>query len=93
MRKYLFRKQCLIWDHNNSRMNWYTRAFYWCKTWICLSLSRERKNDSFLDSLAMLAFDFRRGNWEYGGTDWTEVAIGEGVFRNWWYIVYDNGTH
>lgn len=93
MTKYLFKKHHLVWDYHNRPFTWYQKSFYWLKIFICLLLDLRTKQDSYLDQIAMIAFDWCKGSYEYGGTDWTEIAVGEGVFRNWYYHIYGNGTH
>jgi hypothetical protein len=87
----IFKKYARVWDYGRS----FTRTekvFYWLKTLICIILRLYRDKQVY-DEIAMLAFDYCAGNWEYSGTDWTEIAVGEGIFKNWYLIIYINGTH
>jgi hypothetical protein len=89
---FLIKRKGLVWDHDNRKFSKAEKAFYWFKTLICL-LFRIYKDDHNYEEIAMIAYDYHSGSWEFGGTDWSEIAVGEGIFRNWYYVWYINGTH
>jgi hypothetical protein len=72
------------------------RAFYATKTIVCMLICRRRNlyavSDT-IDSMAMFdASTYSTMESMYPQTGWTEVAVGEGVFRRWYYDIYDNSS-
>lgn len=76
--------------NENIELNRTQRWFYTTKAIICLMIGRQKNlytTDDKIDSVA---------NWGYwtsldGGGNWTELAVGRGVLRNWYYDIYKNG--
>lgn len=85
---------CWSWDKT-------TRLFYTLKACVCLLLGRSGKSSYktadgdwvFLDTVSVAGLNFRKDtHWEYTpSASWDELAVGHGLFRNWFYETYWNG--
>lgn len=75
--------------HINGSRLW--RAFYTFKSLICLLIGRQGDNDADdVDAMARIDFE-RESNFEGTFHSWTELAVGYGIFRRWYYDIYENG--
>lgn len=72
------------------------RWFYTFKVIVCLFLGRYKRitwGDDYIDSMAI----WNVSSWwsfDFVGTayDWTELAVGKGIFTNWFYDIYGNSS-
>jgi len=81
--------------HDNYSLNRLQRWFYTLKTVICLLLNR-RKTLGFEDCIDSMAV-WNMTEWQsmdFMGTayDWTELAVGIGVLKGWYFDIYRNGS-
>lgn len=78
--------------NDEHELNRAQRWFYTAKAIICLLAGRQKSLyvclDNKIDSVACWGFwtDFD------GCSNWTELAVGRGVFVNWHYDIYGNGS-
>lgn len=71
---------------DNRRMNRLKRWFYTMKAVICLLLNR-RNSLWPAEGYEVSYFNYQSG-YHYS---WDEFRVGEGIFRNWHYDIYNNG--
>ena len=71
-------------------LSWAERYFYTLKGIICLLLKREKSFCGRDEWLNIALYD----QWEDddGNENWTEFAVGFGVFREWYYDIYQEGS-
>ena len=65
------------------------RAFYTGKALTCLALGLR---SGFLDGDCHMDFAVWAVSQGYFGDDWMELAVGDGVFKNWWIDIYSNSS-
>jgi len=79
---------------NLLRRKFFRRLFYTVKTVLCMFLcSRRRIPDGFFDYINVAVFDMRTSDGEYSGYDWDAVAVGYGVFENWYFCQYSDTSY
>lgn len=73
-------------------IHWYWRWFYSLKALICILLNRlpndnyrERNYTDEMTGMAM--WNWYENGGEYGGYSWTELIVGYGVFKGWYYRI------
>lgn len=70
-------------NYNKAEILFYIAKFELCK------LFKLRKKRATYNEIPILSYGGGYG-WE-GDYNWTEEAIGEGIFKNWYYVIYPNG--
>jgi len=83
-------------DHENWGLGPIRKFFYSLKCVICVLINRQRDlwaDDEAIDSIA--CFDFHKWqSQDFCGyaVDWDEVAVGRGIFRRWYFDIYENSS-
>lgn len=89
--KYLFKKKALCWGQGEENFNLIQKSFYWLKTLLTMLLRIENKKCYYpQNDVPFIMFGFSTGF--EGDQNWTEISVGKGVFKNWFFSVYPNGT-
>lgn len=67
------------------------RAFYTMKCVLCMFFcSRRHVPDHFFEYINVAIFDQQPLRGEYSGYNWNAVAVGYGVFENWYFWQYSD---
>lgn len=76
-----------------SRRLW-ERLFYVLKTVLCILFlySRCAPDRKYYDTICVACWDFHPSCGEYSGTDWMEMAVGHGYFRNWFFREFSDSS-
>ena len=80
--------------HDYYSLNCLQRWFYTLKTVICLLLNR-RKTCGFEDCIAMAVWnitEWQSPDFMSTAYDWTELAVGIGLLKGWYFDIYRDGT-
>lgn len=80
------------------------KSLYWLKLLICILLRRRGDYNTYYKTMFDKGFN-KKGNykWEFEpivGYDyynyeyegWTEMSVGKGFFKHWYFYIYSNGT-
>lgn len=76
------------------RKDFLRRTFYTFKCVICMFLCfRRHIPDGFFEYINVAVFDIRPADGEYSGENWDAVAVGYGVFENWYFWQYSDSSY
>lgn len=81
--------------HENYPFRWYHRWFYAFKATVCVILNRRRDmyaDPDAVDTVACLNYHgYTTMDSMSTQHDWHEVAVGYGVFKDWYFDMYGTG--
>lgn len=76
------------------RKDCFRRLFYTTKCVLCMFLcSRRHVPEHFFEYINVAVFDIRQASGEYSGENWDAVAVGYGVFENWYFWQYSDTSY
>lgn len=99
--KMLFIKHNLVWGMGEHKLTLLFKTTLWLKGCIVLLLKLKRtkfkSKVGFYDfnchqAIPFITYDHSNFKYVDPSYNWQEIAIGRGLFRNWWYCEYENGT-
>jgi hypothetical protein len=67
------------------------KFLYQVKLWIVIIFGLKVKQDWKREDIPVFIYNYRQDRWE-GTYSWSEVSVGKGLWKNWWYTEYVNGT-
>jgi hypothetical protein len=72
----------------------FRRAFYTAKSILCMFFCSSRHvPEEFFDYVNVAIFDIQDSGGEYSGNRWDAVAVGYGVFENWYFWQYSDTSY
>jgi hypothetical protein len=78
-------------DMDGPLLNRAQKFLYQVKLWIVIVLGLKVKQEWKRKDTPVFTYNFRQDMWE-GTYSWSEVSVGRGLWKNWWYTEYVNGT-